>query len=81
MPPVGINPLATLAGKGWVSLNQFARIANVSYPTALRMQKDGRVRTIRVGGIHRVYAEEVERFLKEGNFKGEGSKDSSPPSS
>ncbi len=78
--PSEINPLAVLAGKGWVSLSQFSRIISVSYPTALRMKNDGRVRVITVGGIHRIYADEVERFFKEGNFKGEGSKDSSPSS-
>ena len=54
--------------KGFTSLAGFAKIAGVSYPTALKMAKKGQVQTIKVGGINRVYSEEVTRFFKEGNL-------------
>lgn len=52
---------------GWVSLNGFAVLIGVAYPTALRMADRGDVKTIPVGGIRRVYADEVFRFLSNGN--------------
>ncbi len=39
----------------------------VSYPTALKMKRCGEVQTVKVGGIFRVYAEELRRFQTEGN--------------
>lgn len=63
------NDVATLAARGWVSLAGFARLAGVSYPTALRLKKQGYINVIPVGGLWRVYTDEVERFLREGNAK------------
>ncbi len=59
-----------LAENGWLSLSMFAKLIAVSYPTAFRMHKTGKVITVTVGGIHRVYAEEIKRFLKQGNAEG-----------
>lgn len=67
----GVEPtsgIAQLASQGWVSLRQFAFLINVSYPTALAIKKRGEVKVVPVGGINRVYAKEVERFLIEGNL-------------
>jgi len=61
--------IARLAQQGYVSLNGFAKIAGVSYPTALKMRDRGDVRVVKVGGVYRIYAEEVRRFLKEGNYQ------------
>lgn len=69
--------IAALASRGWVSLRQFAKIIDISYPTAMRMKDSGKVSTIRVGGIHRVYSTEVKRFLEEGNAT-EGAGDNDP---
>lgn len=66
----GPNPIARLALQGWVSLNGFAKIVDVSYPTALKLKQEGKVRTIQVGSQTRVYRSEVERFLREGNYVG-----------
>lgn len=61
--------LQQLAQRGYVSLNQFCKLPgiNVSYPTALRMKKNGQIKGVQVGGIFKIYAKEVKRFLKQGN--------------
>ena len=59
--------LAALALQGWVSLNQFAKIVGISYPTASKLIKENKLDAIPVGGINRIYATEVKRFLREGN--------------
>jgi excisionase family DNA binding protein len=56
-------------GKRWVDLHELARLVGVTYQTALRYKKDERFHAINVGGRWRVYKEELERFLKEGNYK------------
>ncbi len=57
-----------LASRGWVSLNECAKIIDVSYPTMLSMKNRGEVRAIKVGGIFRVYQEEMIRLLTRGNY-------------
>ena len=57
--------------KDYVSLRKAAKIIGVSYPTATRMRIAGHLRCVKTGGIYRVYHNELERFLKEGNFEGE----------
>ncbi len=62
------SEISILATRGWVSLNQFAKIIGVSYPTALNMRDEGQMRYVLVGGTYRIYADEVKRFLQNGNF-------------
>lgn len=59
--------LDELNQRGWTSLNKFAKIVDLSYPTALRMKNSGQVNIIPVGGVNRVYKAEVMRFLEHGN--------------
>ncbi len=63
------NAFAQLASRGWVSLNQFSKLPGieVSYPTALKMKARGDIRGLMVGGVYRIYAKEVKRFLRKGN--------------
>lgn len=70
--------IAELASRGWVSLSQFTILADISYPTALKLVNTGKLESVRVGGVIRVYQEEVHRFLKHGNKK-EGEGASLPP--
>jgi hypothetical protein len=65
-----VNHIAKLATRGWVSLSGFAIIADMSYPTAIKLANEGKLLAIPVGGAKRVYRQEVERFLREGNYKG-----------
>lgn len=60
---------AQLASRGWVSLNQFSKLPgiDVSYPTALKMKVQGKINGLMVGGVYRIYAKEVNRFLHYGN--------------
>lgn len=51
---------------------------DVAYPTAKRMYERGEINGIRVGGIIRIYTEEVRRFLNEGNATNESAGDSGP---
>lgn len=62
-----VDPWTHLEKHRWVSLRQFAQIIGVSYPTALKLHRSGKVSVLDVGGIHRVYEPEVMRFLQEGN--------------
>lgn len=59
--------IAKLATRGWTSLNGFAKIIGVTYPTALAMRNRGQVNCVQVGGVFRVYDDEVKRFLHQGN--------------
>jgi hypothetical protein len=67
------NPvlLDELAEKGWLSLNKFAQLISVTYPTAMKMVKRGNVIVIPVGGVNRVMQDEVLRYLKHGNTRPE----------
>ena len=66
--PNNRNPYAQLRSKGWITLREFALIAGVSYPTALRWAKMRMIRFNQVGGHKRVYTEEVERFKLHGTL-------------
>lgn len=64
-----------LASKGWLSLIDFTKYLKeehpnntVSYPTAINMVKEGKLRVIVVGNTYRVYQTEISRYLREGNF-------------
>lgn len=61
--------LEHLDRKGWVSLRQLGFILGVAYPTIKGMADRKQVRYLPVGGIRRVYREEVTRLQKEGNLK------------
>ena len=63
-----IRNITRLASRGWVSLNECAGIIDVSYPTMLAMRNRGDVQTIKVGGIYRVYQDELVRLLTKGNY-------------
>lgn len=56
--------------KGYLSLNKFAKLIDVSAPVAARMRDRDQVVVFPVGGINRVYLPEILRFLKEGNRDG-----------
>lgn len=58
--------LLTRLSVGWVSLNQCAKAIGVSYPTIQRLRAQGRIRITPVGGVFRVYADELKRLLTEG---------------
>lgn len=64
--------LSSLSKRGWVSVNQFAVLIGVSYPTILRMRDRGDFKSIQIGGVYRVYQDEVSRFLEKGSRKVEG---------
>lgn len=70
--------LARAASRGWVSLRQFARLIDVSYPTACRMRDRGDFRVVKVGGIYRIAFDEIRRFLRDGNIQSEPSVELEP---
>lgn len=61
------SEIEKLTARGWTSLNKFCKLADISYPTALKLVKEEKLVAIKVGGVQRVYADEVRRFLSEGN--------------
>ncbi len=65
------SDLLVLTQRGWVSLPQVARIAGVSYQTILAIKDRGEIHPIKVGGIYRVYEDELTRFLVHGNYVNE----------
>jgi len=68
MHSTNTNPLAEVKSRGWVSLRDFCKIADITYPTALRWTKLEMIRFTQVGGIKRIYEEEIARFIKEGTL-------------
>lgn len=67
-----VDVIAILASRGWLSLSQFGKLIGVTYPTVFKMRKEGKVIATRVGGVWRVYTDEIQRFQKHGNAKEEG---------
>jgi hypothetical protein len=61
--------LAGIRNRGWVSLRQFCVIADITYPTALRWISLGMINYVQVGGMKRVYEEEIARFMQYGTLK------------
>ena len=54
--------------RGWVSLRQFAQVADISYPTALRWCRLKMIVWEPHGGTKRVYQDELARYLREGTL-------------
>ena len=63
------NTAALLSSRGWLSLRDFCSIADITYPTALRWCKLDMIVYTQVGGIKRIYEEEIARFLRHGTLK------------
>lgn len=64
-----------LQRQGWLSLRSFVIYLKqyhperyISYPTATRLLNKKRLRCIKVGETFRIYRDEIERYLKEGNY-------------
>ena len=76
--PKANQDISALLARGYVSLHKFSKMIDVAYPTAKRMYERGEIKGIRVGGIIRVYTDEVKRFLNEGNATNESAGDSGP---
>lgn len=64
-----------LAKNGWLSLNEFVKYLRtdfpehyVSYPTALSMVRENKLRAITVGSSYRIYQEEITRYIRDGNY-------------
>lgn len=49
----------------WLKMYQPA--AAISYPTALKLIKNNQIMAIRIGDMHRISREELDRFVKYGN--------------
>lgn len=65
-----------LESKGYLSLNKFCKYlkqfhpgAYVSYPTALNLVKEGKLRAHKVGKQYRVSRLEAQRWVEEGNWE------------
>ena len=59
-------------GEGWVSLRRLSLIADLSYPTLLKLVNRKALLAVRIGGNYRIYESEVRRFLREGNHPDAG---------
>ncbi len=55
--------VAELDSNGFLSLNKAAMLINVSYPTILKMRNSGKLQTVLVGGIFRVYRPVIRQLL------------------
>lgn len=63
-PPSKQEVVDELNERGWVSLWKAIVLLEVTYPTALKYVKAGKLETIRVGGIIRVHKQAIVDFLK-----------------
>lgn len=75
MPKSRSSSIRQLEMQGYLSLNGFvdylhnhAPEAAISYPTAVKLVSDGKIKARRVGGMWRVGREEIERWISEGNY-------------
>lgn len=66
--------LRKLETQGYLSLSAFCEYltqyvphAAISYPTAVKYAKEGKLQTLKVGSQHRVLRREVERWVTEGS--------------
>lgn len=60
-------PLQELINRNWITLTQLAKLEGVTYRTALKWARDGKIKTVKVGGQRRIYEDELRRFRTEGN--------------
>jgi excisionase family DNA binding protein len=61
--PEELPSLQELAGRNYVSLDQAAKLIGVSYQTALKYVKSGKLKAVRVGGGWRIYEDSLKAFL------------------
>ena len=71
-----ISSIRELETKGYLTLSKFVQYlkdyapeAYISYPTALKLVKQGKIRARRVGGPYRIGRGEVERWIAEGAWE------------
>jgi len=57
-----------LKNRGWVTLRDFAKIADVTYVTVLRWVKLEMINVKQNGGFKRVYQDEIARYLRDGTL-------------
>lgn len=76
MPKSRDSSIRQLEMRGYLSLNGFvdylhahAPEAAISYPTAVKLVGEGKIKARRVGGTWRIGREEIERWISEGNYE------------
>ena len=62
-----LDHIVRMSVRGWMSASQVAGLLDVHPSTVIRMIHNNQVQAIRVGGHWRIYTDEVERVLQEGN--------------
>lgn len=62
---------------GYLSLSKFVRFlrenapqASISYPTALKLVQEGKLKAVKLGSQYRITRSEAERWIAEGNWEG-----------
>lgn len=71
-----VSLIRKLEQDGYLSLNQFVQFlklhapeATISYPTALKLVNEGKLRGIKHGSQWRIRRAEVDRWVAEGNWE------------
>lgn len=71
-----VNLQHKLEAQGFLSLNQFCQYlkefeptAYVSYPTALKLVNEGKIRAVKIGAHYRINRVEANRWVTEGNWE------------
>lgn len=72
MKDPSLDELLDLIPHGRVNAVEMAQIIHKSYPTVLKMIKDGRIEAFRIGGQWAIPAEEVHRVLAQGTDRAPG---------
>ena len=69
-----LSALEHLVIHGWIPLRQMSSLLSLNTPTGIYQRQRGqnRIETIKVGGTHRVYEDEVIRTLKNEPEKKQG---------
>lgn len=68
--PGNLPALASIIGRNYVTLKQFAILLDVTYQTPLRWIRQGKLKPVRVGKSWRIYEEEIRRFISSGTTLG-----------
>ncbi len=76
--PSDLERIQSLASRGWMSPRQFATFIGVSYDIMYEMVSNHQIKAVPVGKHYRIYQDEIERFLREGNAEDEDPTNSPP---
>lgn len=65
-PDPQLRKIPTPDDRGWIDLRQFATLMEKSYHTILKWKREGRFKSVQVGGQYRIYEDEIRYIMEHG---------------